>query len=633
MLKKVIVVPTIALMLFSATPAKAASFAGLYVGDSDDIAVSTFKDMMIARGWSQEVYKTGEIGASQSDYPYHYHFTNGPNDSHQDAANEADLVFIAGHGQRNATIEVWWNGQQQPDQYVGADTGVNPVYLYHPTYPVTHYAPSWEVGVDWINYPYTNESRWNSNVEWVILGACSQLDKYHEYYPSDESQYPGETPTVYLTTNGAAKAWGRTLIGTPNRAHQILGYYRGAPGGTTMRDRIQTFIQEATNNQVMTLDSWELANEPYFGLNYHWAALTHWGNRLDYLHGISSGATADTSTSQPYYIDYYRCDIADSSDNYAGRILDGRGGGYETISSSNLFCNLIAYLRPKLEGITNYAKQMVTGKPVYAAGDKLFTPTHKKYVLKTTVPERIDMENLQTIPNANETKLVESLFGETRAREEKDNKDNNVKVYKDGKRKLTVWPTGAVAYDNGEVLSSDKLNFNKEEAVEKAKQFINNNDLVSAELKVDRIYETTKTRLNLESTDDDSSAVVQYKVVFRRSLNNVKVEGNAAEVVSVTIDNKGIRRYERYLNDLRSNGTTSKKESLITGDQALNSFIKNADGLLDIPGDAIISDLKLVHFASAYNSQEAKTVPAWRITVDGDQVFYADAISGELLCE
>jgi hypothetical protein len=632
--KKVAASVLTASMLFTLTPqVNAASFAALYVGEGNDVAVTTFRSMMSARYWTEEVFKTGALGAPSANYPYHYHFTNGSDNAGYQAANDSDLVFIAGHGQRNATIEVWWNGVKQPNEYVGVDTLLKNVTLTGTDgSTLTQYAPPWEVGAGWISST-ANESRWNKAPEWVILGACSQLDKLNEYYSSSESSYPGYTPAVlnFSTDNGAAKAWARTMLGSPHRVHQILGYFKGAPGGDIMSDKIEKFIEQTTVNGVMTLDAWELANESILG-NSNWAALTHWDNRYDYLHN----ATADTSPNSVYYIDYYRQDVADSNDNYAGRTLDGRGGSYETVASieKGFFQKFFGYFKQGYYDFIMYAKDTISGKPVYASIDKKYlSPSNHEYKANAKLPETTDMERIISKSISNEDKFVSKQFKGIQPNIETDIDGGNVKVYRDGGRTLKVFDSGAIVYESGRPLNERKASLSKDEAIEAAKQFVQENDILPTDAEVAKVYVTSKTRLNLNSNQDDPTENIQYKILFRKGYNGKKVEGNNGEFISVTLDENGVRRYQRDVNEIQGSKVNISKDKLISAEQAINNFVKEADKLISLPDETSeITNVELSYYSTSYKSNKRVIKPAWRVSV-ADQTFFVDAINGIVLTD
>jgi len=126
-------------------------------------------------------------------------------------------------------------------------------------------------------YWLTN-SRWDSDVEWVFLACCSQLNTYDSYK--------------------AVKAWARTLVGYPDRAHGIFGYRSTAPGDGTDVNIVNDLYDYVVDDDYSIKDAWKQANVDN-GQSTKWAAVVHLENVSDRFWGAGT-VTGDTSyTSSP----------------------------------------------------------------------------------------------------------------------------------------------------------------------------------------------------------------------------------------------------------------------------------------------------------------------------------------------
>lgn len=456
------------------------------------------------------------------------------------------------------------------------------------------------------------------------------MDKYNEDYTGlSESGYeiPGKVPAVFSTNNGAAKTWARTLLGTPNMAHMILGYHQIAPGAVASKPIVNRFYTNMFTYQTTVLDAWYVANDT-FGASSNWAAVTHNANRNDYMPGIKTGVTPNTRTADPYYIDYYRSDSTNAG-HLAGRILDGRGGGYEEVSNINsFFQSLLGFIRQK---ITIISKQFRKNEQPKENKEDTIISKGTEYRIQVDIPDIKSLENFEYSSGVKNDKFINSLFNGINATNEKDEKQNNIKLYKKGTSILKVWPTGAINYHREQKVADNKISYSPEQALRTARDFIVNNDDVPYKMYVDSVHEVTKTKLDLNSNSDEPPEVLEYKITLRKSINGVPVEGNEAEKISVTVDNNGVKGYSRHMGSYIPQGSEISESSMIQGKNALNIVINNAEEIGDLPEKVNVTNMALVYYAGTYYNNLKFLKPSWKITLNNSINCYVDAVSGKIL--
>jgi len=155
-------------------------------------------------------------------------------------AKDQDVLYWSGHGYSNGKLSY--------------NSGKN-----------TFYGPE-KVGIIWTNYDpdsNTTNSAWNTDIEWVIFAACSQM------------------------TNPARTKWAKTMLGTAHQVHSISGYDGTAPGDGYQRGGdnsvlVKFFANEEAGNSIRY--SWKVANE--YNYRNNWGVLTHYGNRYDRICGF-----------------------------------------------------------------------------------------------------------------------------------------------------------------------------------------------------------------------------------------------------------------------------------------------------------------------------------------------------------
>lgn len=566
-----------AILTISMLPASAfGAYYGVLAYDSqldatDAVVVAAKFDI---KGWTQEVYKNARL-SSTSYQPYHYDFTHGYDDNQTQAGDDCDLLYVTGHGSQSGYLPISRYGSSTFVDEIGPDT----------TLVCT---PLWEVGTDWAGLFPSNESRWDHEIEWAVMANCWQM------YGGTPYVWPASAPT-----NSVAKMWARTLLGTPNRMHAIYGYRNVSydqPTDTNVADR---FFNSAFGGTKLA-DAWISANRAES--QYQWAFATHTANRADYIHGVSSGATADTDETALYYVDYY----------YEGaqkRILDGRGGTYETQKSVSDITGSSTYSRttfrvdvqPKGEGV-----RLSPG---------------------SATPRRLQVAGFMSQPAGNVDAELESYLGRVNDRPTEalvapgaGGTDPEVAIQ---------WDSGHFEYHSGRGVQLNRVRMTPEGAVDVAKHYLATRNAFPEDAVLAEVTEVRKAALDFDDRGSDQSEVVQYGVRFVQKVGDAYLDAPGTGIF-VSVDDAGVNDVYSLWYDIEYTGEQAGEP--IDSMSALNSAVRAAGSTLKLGETARVSHLDLVYTVDPYAGSQSLR-PAWRVQVDEGAVFIDAATGKPVVCE
>lgn len=227
-----------------------AEYASIYAGNLNDQDVMKVAERLDSWNWTRHI-----LGSSSRNQVRWWSIT-GEDPAHPgEYADDADLLYYSTHGASNDDPQltrqrtlVYVNGAVRDRLYAdGGDAAGNPAIT-----------PS-----GWRVTGLQSPTRWDNDLEWVVLAACNQL----EYWGSAED---------------GAHEYARAMLGYPRRVHSILGYHEWAPEAPLYSDGLYRdtkialdFIDsQSCSTGYESIDwAWESANEAY-GIP-HWAALRH----------------------------------------------------------------------------------------------------------------------------------------------------------------------------------------------------------------------------------------------------------------------------------------------------------------------------------------------------------------------
>lgn len=571
----------------------AAKHAVIYSGTSSDSDAMNMDLMLRGAGWARELLKTSQ-SSSAAMKPYHGHFTHGRNDDMVEAADDADLLYYSGHGGWQAELMIFQGGllgpQYHPDENVSPDVACN------------NDAP-WEVGIGWQS-PGVNESRWDTELEWVILASCEQLNT------TQLDAYAGQS---------AAKTWARTLLGSPNRAHSIMGYDDSAP--TIGDDDVATdFCNNSLYLGYSVLDSWRRANEA--NVDRNWAYVSHYANRGDYMPGVGSGPTADTPANSEY-----RIDLLSKERGTWGTILDDDGG--EVIGSLTPFESWLASAVTPIATIGADFLVPTVGLPGRInAGSTVFnieaTPRGSDLrAREVTVSGASSMSQLML--GATITDVTPSSSRQVPlsvlSRIETDRQGLN------GNESVTVMTNGVTVYNSERGLQHAPVAFSKDEAVRRVREYLESNGEMPADAVLAEVRQISMTTLDFEGAATEAARPVEYEVRFGQRVGQGYVDGSVAGL-RVCIDSQGVREvYKKWFAVDASVGT-----AVVRSDPgvALARAAADAASSFDLPPAMTVKRMNTVLFPQQRNG-EWRLVPAWRLEFADGSTLYADVTSGEIM--
>lgn len=260
-------------------------YASLYAGNLHDQDVYEVARCLDALGWTR--YITGSSLRNQVRW---WSITgDNPTDPAALYSDGADLLYYSTHGASNEDVRetrqrtlIYMNGSIRDRLYAdGGDAGANPCIT-----------PS-----GWRTPGLQTFSRWNQDLEWVVLASCNQL----EYWGASED---------------GAHEYARAMLGYPRRVHSIWGYHEWAPEAPLYGDGLYRdtkiardfLISQSFASGYEPIDwAWESANEA-FGIP-HWSGLRHAANQGETIWRplVAGGGwttAADTSVWTPPRIEF-----------------------------------------------------------------------------------------------------------------------------------------------------------------------------------------------------------------------------------------------------------------------------------------------------------------------------------------
>lgn len=171
-----------------------------------------------------------------------------------DALLQSDIAYISGHGYFGGVVPIY---SSEKSDFLGMFVANNSVQnsQFH-----GHYTDLTE---DILNNRFSfkeaeNETIENSNLQWLITAACSQLNNYIE-----KDSNGNDRQDMIFDDKYTYEYWLDTLINNKNMKG-ILGYHFTSPSGNgDMNDEgiIKKFLE---NNDISIYDAWLKANSYWF---------------------------------------------------------------------------------------------------------------------------------------------------------------------------------------------------------------------------------------------------------------------------------------------------------------------------------------------------------------------------------
>jgi hypothetical protein len=498
----------------------------------------------------------------------HYNFTQ------RRYSNQAQHSYINGYNGSNQADILYWSGHALPDGRMSYYSGST--YVSYIDGFVGHEEVGSTIG-NWNSVGYYSNSQWNADLDWAIIAACDQF-----------------------TNSDTREAWGRTLLGSYNRAHSVWGYAQVAPKGpidSCVLDYWTYYLQLGFSIK----DAW-------FSANYDNdidlpAGITHYDNRNDgmYPYGSVSASTSPQSYPNLYY--------------YVA------GSGSQISVQTSL-----------IEGSSNYDN--ATFSTTVYVEDKIINVNLPIEKYNRTF-EDVELYTLSEADKNIEEVVAEVLDSTKITKTESSSTNLDIISYSDG--------TNTVMYDTGDFgirvvmdgkyVSSDKISLSAQEAWESTKQFIIEKKLLTEkellELAVEIIPITAqKIDVNSEDTNNDSGPAftTDYLIKMRRQIDGIPVSITASGV-KATISDEGVYWLSKEWNEMIPTG---KMVEILSVDEILTSMQTELVNMRDDLENITITDISLIYFPSTTSENCTELIPAWECTyANGTLIF--DACSGKLI--
>lgn len=464
----------------------------------------------------------------------------------------------------------------------------------------------------------------------MILAACEQLDIDFHTATSPDPARPDMTAAFSSSspTDSAAKTWARTLLGTPNRAHSIMGYDGFSPPHPVDNDIANEFITCALSEGRTVLDSWRTANTRVDPAR-NWAYVSHYANRADYLHGVQTGATPDTAVNSSYRIDFLSKKRTDSGAGW-GSILSNQTA--EVIARHDSTRKPFGWLRTLLA-------------PTFAFAATPDLPSRVQHASVTLTVEP-GLEPLATqIPalrvSQNPSSLDRLLQGDTRDSSDSatrygPNPDRitlqTERIGPNGTEGCSTLASGLQEYHSERGLSVEPVGYDRREAVRRATAFLKKNGLLTPDLVAAETQAIMHTTFDFDSTAPEVLVPVEYEVRFAQRVPDGFIDGANAGVV-VCLDDLGVREVYSRTFDLTEAKIASSPVVPIAPVQALNAAVRSRAVTDSAPGTARTASRMHIVYHPKADSTGVTLIPAWRVELDDGQTVYVDADSGTLLGE
>lgn len=566
----------IILLLSLSINAHATSFSGFYNGNMDDADADLWVSKMGNLGYSQTRYKTTHASTS----------TGKPTASDILAADDSDFVYISGHGMKDT--ELWINKDNSSTLTdlagaVSAEFDANNSYT--DPYSNKAYNSTTEINTAFMN-TYTTYSVYDYNIEWLTIAGCSQLN------------YGSQGLGNFWNNINSSQIWARTMLGS-NRLHGIHGYYGSAPGDSHDVDIVDDYFDEAYDDgwydvaADTLIEAWKDSNNQFL-VDISWAQIVHRGNDDDYLPGQKTGLTADTTGA--YDIDLYQ------------------------LNQTQLDLNLSS-------ADSNY---YLANKPSNAIPSNISSEKTTFNILSTVDPIQKNLGSLEVTPwNVNRKDIANQLItGDIR------------ELHKDGFYTLTnkdkiakIYDNGLVKYDTNVQLSAlTPVSFGQKDAVQKAKDFLNQHGLLPTDAKIKSVSNITRRTMTPETEDFGNETVVGYTISFEHLYNGTEISSIDGEGIKVVVNEDGIESFRHLWHDIIPSEQYSVSQPFIDYQIALNSFENVVDRIWNFGPEAHITDISLVYYSPNSNQKLIKEFkPAWKIEINHNIPILIDSSSGNSL--
>lgn len=573
----------------AAEDASHTEYSVLYGGNGSADDAHRFSNRLYYHGTDGTWYgKTQTSWDSPQTDVAHWDVTNGwPGADPWPGANQRDIMYLSTHG---------WPNQMRfyNPSYVGSlvrrldqndmPDNIGPMLGGSWGSPVE--PNRWEVGATYQGQSTTiTNSRWNDDIEWVFLGVCSQLS----------------------ATGGSRAAYARTLLGTPQRAHSIMGYSDVAPGDTGAVDvAVVDLLFSKLGAGRSIRYSWLSANAEKNNNNA--AMVLHAKHEYEGLPPVAPRET-DSPAGGAVDIQYWYLLL--------GQITPGNVSPW-----TQLFDDWFGAPRA-------YA----TTSPTVVKG------AYTTYRLKVPLPENpgyvvsLEVRPGSTTPMGH----AEGILG-TGAYSSHDLLDPRVSVFSKDGRCVQVFADDNLNVQEGREYGG-AVGFDSEAALRYASDYLKLGVGLPADAEVARVDEVRGASLDPQTGELSNDKTYAYVVRYEHSFGGTPIAGADGDGIAVTVASQGdVCGMNRTWRTVMAG---EDKVRVIGPDEALNTLAREGERALSLPPLVDVTRVRMVYYSNNPSVEQRSMGPAWEFMIVGSdskepvapQAVYVDAQSGELLTD
>lgn len=250
--------------------------------------------------------------------------------------------------------------------------------------------------------------------------------------------------------------------------------------------------------------------------------------------------------------------------------------------------------------------RVVTQEEMVEAREKL---EEANLELKVSLPQQIFHMPLLTVENnpPQERPLLEALFGEEGEMPPAESQDSDPLLFRQGGKELRLWNKGRVEFTREISFSSPPEEFEEGEALLMAQEFLEELNLFPPDARVEEIILLEEGR---------------YLVIFNQVYTNQALYGGSLQV---QVTPGGVETFDRYWLDPQ--GFSGQEINTISAPSALLSL---GEKLVPFSEKREIVSVNIGYYTEALDAQRWDMVPAWRIKIAEQGIYFINAYTGDL---
>ena len=539
----------------------------------------------------------------------HWDVTNGyPGMDPSPGANQRDILYLSTHGWPNQLrfYNPRWVGSnpdnadwtQQFDQN-GEKDNIGPsaggswgssTYGYQPN--------RWEIGAAYKPGSLTRTtSRWNDDIEWVVLAACDQLS----------------------ATSDSRTRYARTLLGDPQRAHSIMGYKASGPGDANDVSIVNSFFDLMQYQNKNIRFAWLTANSYYSGSAQNAAMLLHTRHINEGLPPIAPRQT-DSPAGGTVALEFWHL------------VLLNPAGYPEPLSqrTESPMIRVAEWLRDVLGDERAFAAEAPALLKGRSATLKLAAELPESpglvevpaVVRDARGPEDVARQALGRRPQAAPVRVREGV----------------TLLEADGRSAL-VYVDGNFVLQEDTDFGADKVDFGADAAVVAAAAYATERTGLPEDAELAGVTEVRAGAFDPLTGDVTNESTRAYVVEYRHSFSGIPIAGVEGDIISVVVGpGQDVINMRRTWRKVAASGKTVR---VMDAAEALNGLAMGGERAAALSSTMNVTNVRLVYYAKKSSVSQSAMQPAWEFTLMGEEtdepvspcLIYVDASTGKVLMD